>query len=502
MGSMQFSIPHLPEYDPLVWSTSYISGIEGIPWVGRHSTYENGFSIQRSIDESGRLSIVWPNREYGASVLSTGSLRCQEQPYLLPIELARGTLHRVRQRAFEWQRIGLKIPELYGQGIEQALGHFIEAVLLREKAPVEAVRYAQSAIDAGLGASRPLCRAFINQVMQFRMQQEKQLGTLFGVRLNHGSTWQADATTVRPMMNAVAVHPAWHLVEADTDRVEFDLFEEQLAWASDQKLRVFCGPLVSFQPHAVQHWMYMLNGFESLRQGACRHVQRTVERLRGRVQIWNVAAGLNSPNDMNLSEDQVMHLAVGLIQAARRADPKTPVTLTVDMPWAEYLGQRANAVSPLHFADTLVRADLGLSGIALDMNFNVWPSGSLPRDLVDISDLIDQWSMLGVPLIASISAPTSFQPDPLAWSKYGSVGEWKLPSESKNGTDDRSSVAAAYALEVVQMLLAKQVVHGIFWNQHSDRDKHPFPQAGLIDQSGRPRPILDGLTQLRSRFVQ
>jgi hypothetical protein len=494
---MQFSIPQLNDYDPLVWNTSYVSGIEGIPWAGRIALNANGFSIQRGIDESGRLSIVWPNREFGASVLSTGSLRCQDQPYLLPVELARGTLHRVRQRAFDWQRLGLKVPESYGQNIETALGHFIEAVLLRDKSPTDSAKQAQLSIDAALAASRPLCRAFIHQVMQFRTQQERQLGTLLGVRLGHGKAWSEEAASVRPMMNAVCIQPAWHLIEADTDRVSYDVFDKQLTWANEEKLRVVCGPLISLQQHAIQQWMFLLDSFEAFYQGAVKYVQQTVERFRGRVQIWNVAAGLNCPSELNLNEEQVMRLAIGLIQAVRRADPKTPVTITVDMPWAEYLGQKDNAISPIHFADTLVRADLGLSGIALEMNFHCWPGGCLPRDLVDISDLIDQWSILGVPLIGIVSAPAHVRADPQAWAKYGSVGDWRLPRSADSDGD-----GSAYALEIIQMMLAKQIVHGIFWNQHSDRDKHPYPHAGLLDRNGRPRPLLDGLTQLRNRFVQ
>ncbi len=81
--------------------------------AGRISVEGDLIRIERTIDESGKLSIVWPNSEYRLSVLCTSSLRCQSEPYLLPIELARGTLHRVRTRASDWQRLGLKLPEAY-----------------------------------------------------------------------------------------------------------------------------------------------------------------------------------------------------------------------------------------------------------------------------------------------------------------------------------------------------------------------------------------------------
>ncbi len=503
MGSMQFWVPQFDQYDPLIASTAYVSGIEGIPWAARVTTHDRGFSIQRSIDESGKLSIVWPNAEFGVSVLTTGSLRCQEEAYCLPLELARGTLHRVRQRAFEWQRVGLKIPDAYGQAIECALGNFIDAIVLAEQKSDLACEKAQASIDAALAASRPLCRAFTSQMLQFRVQQEKQLGTLLGVRLIHQPSWRQDSDLICAAVNSVCIHPAWHIVEADSERVDYQLFEEQIAWAQEKNLRVVCGPLVSLQPYCIPNWMHLLSDFDALYEGACQYVQKTVERFRGRVQIWNVGTGLNCPSELGLTDNQVLQLAVGIIQAARRADPKTPVTITMDVPWAEYLGQKENAISPLHFADALLRADLGLSGIGLELNLSCWPNGSLPRDLVDLSDMLDQWAVLGIPLVTSFCAPLSLQADPLAWPKSKLVGNWQTPviRETTNRPDAMSQMAN-YAFEVFQMLLAKQQVHGVFWNQHSDRSKHVYPHCGLIDASGMPRPLLDSFIHLRSRYGQ
>ena len=503
MGNMQFNVPFLDQFDPMVLGTTYVSGIEGVPWAGRIESNEGGFSIERAIDESGKLSIVWPNREFGVSVLTTASLRCQSDAYWLPVELARGTLHRVRQRAFEWQRLGLKLPDAFNVLIDEAVAHFIDAILLLTSSPYLACQKAQQSIDAAMSASRPLCRSFMTQAIQFRIQQEKQLSTLLGIRVGSLPRWRAEAMVAREACNTVEVSPSWHHVEADSDRIGYEVFDDQMQWAKDQGLRIVGGPLISLQPHAIQNWMYMLGDFDSLYQGACQFVQRTVERYRGKVSIWNVGAGLNSPNELGFSDEQILQLAVGIVQAARRADPRTPVLVTMDMPWAEYLGQKANAISPIHFSDALLRADLGLSGIGLEMNLSYSPGGSLPRDLIDISDLIDQWSVLAVPLVAFVTTPSSPESDPNSFAKYRMVTDWKLPSlSSVEETAPQSQPLATYALETIQMLLAKQTVHGIFWNQPSDREKHVYANAGLIDSNGNPRPLLDGLSQLRLRYGQ
>jgi hypothetical protein len=60
---------------------------------------------------------------------------------------------------------------------------------------------------------------------------------------------------------------------------------------------------------------------------------------------------------------------------------------------------------------------------------------------------------------------------------------------------------SANGLEVVRMLLAKNNVHGIIWNQLSDRAPHAFPNSGLIDAHGVQRSMLEGLVQLRRMHI-
>jgi hypothetical protein len=272
------------------------------------------------------------------------------------------------------------------------------------------------------------------------------------------------------------------------------------------------------QPHAIPKWFYLFNDFDSLYKAACKHATQTVERYRGQVHIWSAAGGLNAPNTLGLSDEQILQLAVGVIQAVRRADPKTPVIVSIDSPWAEYLGQKQDGISPLHFADALVRADLGLSGLGLELNLNYWPGGSLPRDLVDLSDLMDHWNILGLPLLIQISTPCSLAADLHSVAKTEIVSNWKHPvppiwdsgmdwgvntvdQECEPCEERGRQRLPINGLEAIQMLLAKVNVHGIIWNQFCDREEHIYPNAGLIAPIGKKRTLLDGLTRLRQLHV-
>jgi hypothetical protein len=312
-------------------------------------------------------------------------------------------------------------------------------------------------------------------------------------------------------MNTLNVPMEMGHIEANNSEEIMSRIDAQLQWARDRSLRVFAGPLLNLQQHAIPKWFYLFSDFESLKRATCEHASKMVTRYRGQVHLWSAGAGLNSPNSLGLTDQQILQLAVSLIQTVRTLDPKTPVIVNIDTPWAEFLSQRADAFSPLHFADALLRLDLGLSGLALELNLNYWPSGSLPRDLIDISDLIDHWNILGLPLMAVVSTPAVTQRDAEASSKSQIVSTWRFPCQEDRSEPVRDIEATIMArpaerlpangMEVVQMLMAKSTVHGIIWNQASDAVEHPFPNAGLIGSDGKQRAVLDGLARLRQTHI-
>ncbi len=519
MGQMRFRVPNASSFDPQIWSTAFVSGLEGIPWASRNRIEDDILIIDRSVGESGKLSIVWPTDEYGPIVLSTASIRCNDAPYLLSLELARGTIHRVRGRALDWQRVGLKLPEAFLSLIDQSLSAFIDAAL-RVESDKEAHKIAQRSIDLAISASKPLSRAFISQSLQARHQVEKQFSTLLGVKITPKEDWEPTANALLPIVNTLNISMELGQIESTSKSVALSVLDAQMEWARKHSLRVFGGPLMNLQSHAVPKWFYLFNDFDSLYRAACDHANEMVERYRGQVHLWSAAAGLNAPNPLGISDEQILHLAVGVIQTVRRIDPKTPVILNIDTPWAEYLGQKTDGISPLHFADALIRADLGLSGLGLELNMNYWPTGSLPRDLVDLSDLIDHWNILGLPLLAIVTTANSLQPDPGAIAKTNIVSNWTYPqfdswagsgpseADQDSSDSDPSKVTNATAvrlpangMEIVQMLLAKNNIHGIMWNQASDLGEHGFPNAGLVSSTGKHRSLLDGLVRLRQLHV-
>jgi len=134
--------------------------------------------------------------------------------------------------------------------------------------------------------------------------------------------------------------------------------------------------------------------------------------------------------------------------------------------------------------------------VELELNYGYWPGGTLPRDLLELNRLLDQWYVQfnNSPLVIFLTVPSSGEPDPLA---FGAAQP--LSGLGDDGPSIQSQCAVVENL--VPMLLAKQAVHGVVWNQLRDDLPHEFPHGGLFDQQGRRKPTLDFLAELRRQHL-
>ncbi len=305
------------------------------------------------------------------------------------------------------------------------------------------------------------------------------------------------------MMNTAWVDASWHNVRQRSGKLDIERLEEQCAWAADRQMRVMAGPLISLQPHALQEWFYVADEFESIVEAACEYAEEIVKRLRGRVHLWYVASGFNSSNDLGLTEEQLIVLSLHILEAVRRGDSMTPVIFGVDMPFGEYLGKDEDSISPLHFADALLRSDLGLNGFALELNYGIWPNGTPWHDAIDLSNLLDLWSSLGIPLVLSLSGELN-KHQGVVDGRYDPICNWKLPLPPSRPEELHGLVRQTYGsqmFETLALALAKPSVHGLFWNQPDMMTPPNYPGAGLIGANGNASDLLSGLTNLRRRHL-
>jgi len=135
-----------------------------------------------------------------------------------------------------------------------------------------------------------------------------------------------------------------------------------------------------------------------------------------------------------------------------------------------------------------------LAGIGLELNLGYWPGGSVMRDPLEISRLVDRWSQLGVPLVLQLTMPSQDTPDPLA--RHHEKPHYCQPFSPFTPTEQ-----AAVMNRLGTLLLAKQPVQALFWNQVRDDLPHDYPFGGLVDMGGKLKPVVSVLAKLRAELL-
>lgn len=458
----------------------HMIGFEELPWFASVFLAEGQVVIQRSVDDSGAVCFPWKTKTRGEMLLSTSTLMEREAPYFLEVELARGLVHRLRNQMESWRQLGLDVPAELEQQVLDATRHFGRAAA-RQDQPAEAARQAGTAIEIAISAGEDLASAYATQALSLRTRNGL-LHTLLGVDLSGELPEEHLRESVVETFNLVSLPMSWRAVEASEGHRSWENTDNELRWAQKNGLKVVGGPLLVFDERSVPDWTYLWEGdYDTLSSFMLDHVRHAVKRYRGKVQLWHVAARMNRPRVLSLSDEDRLQIVASAIHAIRDLDQRTPLVVSFDQPWAEYMSTQQIDLAPVHFADALVRADLGLSGLGLELNVGPQPMATAPRTPLAFSRLIDQWGMFELPLFLMLTVETR-----------SAQGE-KI---SGNGDDLRTQWVQRY----VPPLLAKNCVQVMVWNQLSDKGAE-FPAAGLFDARDQPKPVLKALAALRKRYL-
>ena len=471
---------------------AYMSGMDQIPWPCRTRLADGELQIERGVTESGRLQVPMRIEGRGELMLSTGTLMQRDRPYQLEIDLARGKLNQVRNQLAEWQALGLVITPAIEAAVARALGEFTLAVSLPEDSKAAAAR-ARAAIGLAVDAGEMLLVAYGEQATTLRLRQLGRLPTLLALHLGHRTLSQAALTQVTTAFNALVVSTVWREIEAQEGQYNWAIPDNQLEWCREHNVRAVSGPLLRLDSSALPDWLAMgEDDFDTFVSFVSDYVAKVVSRYKGKLALWQCAARINTPQVHKFHEEQVLQLAVRALEVTRQVDPDTPTMIRFDQPWGEYLRHGEVDLSPLHFADALVRSGLHLGGIGLDFIVGYIPGGTTPRDRLDFSRMLDLWSCLGLPLHLMFSFPTSVQPDPKARMPG-------LPSEIDQIWTPENQ--AAWIKRVLPLAFSKSYVGSVTWAQLSDAEWHDYAHGGLFDAGGAAKPAFLSLVNLRKKFL-
>lgn len=490
MGVMRFLVHPPADQDDLgAFQHACLTGLDGRIFRSRVDLEDGLIVVRRGASESAKLSLPWPVAGWGRPVISTTSLRETEQPYVIAHELARGKLSDLREHWAAWEMGGMTIPAEFRQLQKQAFDRFARASAARYADLAACWTLSNESLVIATRAADELMRAYVSQRLSSIRHSAPRTSGLFGFRYDDSVQQPEVLHLLEKSFNIASVPISWKEIEANEGNYDWTAVDQRVAYCADQKWIVQGGPLINLSPQGLPDWLVRWkNDFLNLPSFVCDFIETAISRYTGLVRIWELAAYGNTGGALELGEDHRLALVARTLEAAKRTDSDAQFFIRIDRPWGEYLREGEQRLSPFQFADALVRSNLGLGGVSLEINAGYGGQACLMHDLMAISRLIDRWSLLGVQLHVHLACPSSTTTDPQALSRYD-------VEEGGYRQGWSPSVQAQWLEHVVPLLQAKGAVTAVYVSHLSDQLPHRFPHAGMVDAHGNPKLALQTIAR-------
>jgi hypothetical protein len=492
MGVMRFTVNPEGLLDAEVdLPRAYISGFDGRVFASRFEIDGDNVDFRRVNSDSGKLQIPYPVAGFGKPIVSTASLREHEDPYILSLELARGKICQVRNQLATWEGLGMQIPEEF-RAVHKESHHLFAQATAAKPDIAEVTRLADLAIAKSFEAIDQLANAYVRQRLSVRFKRSPQLPVSFGCSINSVTAPYNQRESFLETFNAAAIPIEWKQIEPQEGEYNWDFSDELVAWCMENRLLMRGGPLLDLSAAGLPDWLNQWgHDFFNLQSFVCDFVETAISRYAGKVRLWEVSSRVNTGGSFNLSEEERLTLVARTLEVARQSDEEGQLIIRIEDPWGSYLSAGEHRLSPIQFVDALLRCGVGLSGINLEITVGYATKASAPRDLLDLSRLIDQWSMLEVPLNVTLAFPSCSDPDPQA-------SEDMAVAENSGRSPWSTQAQSDWIDSVFPLLMAKQSVVGIYWSHLTDASRHVFPNSGLVDAAGVPKSSFQSILDQRT----
>lgn len=493
MGVMRFVVdpPELLDRVPEM-RQGYITGVDGRVYTTRVESEDGVALFRRQSSESGKVHVPFPVEGFGRPVLTTASLPEREVPYVLALELLRGKLSELRDQASAWEQVRMAIPDRFRSLAREAFQRFALASQ-RQDRPREASLTAAEGLKFACAAADILMDAYVVQRTASMRASHHHPPSLVGCTLDESILAPPLKDSLARSITSAIVPIEWTRIEPNEGDCRWEEADALVQHCLDNRMVIVGGPLIDLSPGGLPDWLTpWANDTLNLPSFVCDYVETAVGRYHGRIRMWEVSACGNLGGALGLTEENRLALVARTLETAYRRDSDSQFFVRVAQPWGEYQARGQHRLTAFQFVDALIRSNLGLTGVTLEIAAGYKGRGSLSRDRLAISRLVDMWSLLGIQIHVILACPSNSGPD--------SQASAEIPVESGVWKASWSEAAQAEWLEsVLPMLAAKPVVSGVYVSHLSDAKPHRFPHAGLVRADGRPKPSLDVLQQAGRR---
>ncbi len=486
--------------DALETDAMYLTSLEGQPIRARFRyAAETGLLFcDRRSQGVAALNLPWTLKSGSRLMVRTALLPDREDPYLLPLELARGQISEAWRKKDDWGYIYREPGENFRSRFRDVRLLMARAVTLQD-APQAAADLAEDALAQAVELGEDLAGADAAQGIA-RRRKGGQLA-----RVDFGCYWdlaeENETVQVRfsRVFNYATLPFAWRAIEPREQEFDWSWHDGWVQWLEAKGIGIKGGELVRFSEPYLPDWVWIWeNDFESIRDYVFDHCERCVQRFRGRVDHWDAVTGLHVENCMGFSLDQILEVTRVSVHAIKRTDPSARVVLNVVQPWGEYFATNQRSIWPFHYAEMCMNAGIQFDVVGVQFLQGVPHEGLHCRDMLAASDMLDRFGSLGKPVhVTAVGAPSAGAPDPQARLDFGerdpgSGGVWHQRWDE--------AVQSEWLGAFYHVAIAKPFVRAVVWRDFSDHQTHHLAHGGLMRKNLTPKIAFQRLVNVREKI--
>ena len=475
---------------------AYLVGADGSAMRGTVA-FEDGMILCRK-QEMGAASLVVQQQagRCGEMTLQTCLLPERDEPYLLNLELARHRLMVLYNKSEDWAMFELGPDHPVTKRFDAARENFVNALCSAATDAAEADKLAEIALEKALDGSEELAIAHADLLLNRRKEAGAMPRRVLGCGIDLSLKSDRIRMGLAHNFDFLMMPLPWRDLcptESDYNWAPFDQWAE---WTSRVKLPVMAGPVISFEPTHMPDWAYIWeHDYEQLRDLVYEHVERVVGRYRNVVNSWLIASGLHINKHVSLNFDQLMDLTRMSAMIVKKTQPNARVAIEIAQPFGEYFASNQRSIPPMMYADLLVQSAVNFDTLSLKLLMGQAVSGQFTRDLMQISNLVDQFAGLGKGVHVTLAAPSEPVTEIMIASQDG-----KSPADPNCGYWRQAwspQVQSHWLEAVLNVLLSKPFVETVAWMDFVDHAKAEMPLSGLVTEELQPKPAYRRLVNFK-----
>ena len=467
---------------PLV--NAHLVGPGDVPTRGTVKFHDGHVECRPRGTSAVALCLQWDVGRMGRIMLQTCLLPDRSRHYDLVVELARHRIKMFIAKSEEWQMFDLDAGHPAVRRWEESRNLFFEALTVED--PAAAGRVAHKALVRAVEATERLAMAHAEILLHWRFGNRPASSRTLGVRVHVERESAPLREIVKRDFDLLVLPINWNEIEFEEGKYNWGPMDSWVTWASREGIPIVLGPLLNFSKAALPKWMYVWeHDYATCRDLVYEQVEKVVHRYRNSVAIWNLASGLNVNDNFKFTTEQMLDLTrmANLIARQAREGGRTMVELT--QPFGEHCAANSNSVPPLMFMDRIIQEGIRIDCIGVQLLFGQGTAGRASRDLMQISDLIDRYLVLEMPVVIS------------------AFGVPNRPIDEAGGYFHRpwsSEEQSRWMSRVFAVAMSKPFVETLVWAELYDHRGSDLPSAGLVSDTGHAKPVLRRLVNTRKRL--